>query len=160
MLRCRRLDEALAAAQRTIELDPNFLYRESPLAVVYRQQGKPNEALALYLKAAETRQRPSASLAIAYAELGREAEAREVLRQLLERRKSRYLRADAIAGIYAALGEREQAFAWLETAYREHSSSLPSVAFLSEFRSLLSDSRFADLVRRIGFDPRVVLSQQ
>jgi tetratricopeptide (TPR) repeat protein len=154
------LDEALAAAQRNIELDPNFIYRESPLAGVYREQGKLDEALALYLKAAEIRHRPSAGLAIVYAQLGREAEAREVLRQLLERRKSRYMRADAIAAVYAALGEREEAFAWLETAYREHSSSLPNVAFLSEFRSLLSDPRFADLIRRIGLEPDVVLRQQ
>jgi TolB-like protein/Tfp pilus assembly protein PilF/predicted Ser/Thr protein kinase len=160
MIRCRRLDEALAAAQRTVELDPNFLYRESPLAVVYRAQGKLDQALALYLKAAEMRHRPSAGLALAYADLGRKAEAREVLQQLLERRKSRYVRPDAIAGIYAALGEREEAFAWLETAYQEHSSSLPNVAFLSEFGSLLSDPRFADLMRRIGFDPAVILGQQ
>jgi eukaryotic-like serine/threonine-protein kinase len=160
MIRCHRIDEALAAAQRTIELDPNFLYRESSLAVVYREQGKLDQALALYLKAAEIRHRPSAGLAIVYADLGRETEAREVLRQLLERRKSRYMRADAIAGVYAALDEREETFAWLETAYREHSSSLPNVPFLSEFRPLLSDPRFADLMRRIGFDPDVILRQQ
>ena len=54
---------------------------------------------------------------------------------------------------------REEAFAWLETAYREHSSSLPNVAFLSEFGSLLSDPRFADLMRRIGIDPAVILNR-
>ena len=92
MIRCNRLDEALMAAQRTVELDPKFIYREPPLAAVYRAQGKPDQALALYLKAAEARHRPSSGLALAYGELGREAEAREVLRQLLERRKSRYMR--------------------------------------------------------------------
>lgn len=160
MIRCRRLDEAFAAAQRTIELDPNFLYRESPLAGVYREQGKLEQALALYLKAAEIRHRPSAGLAVVYANLGRETEAREVLRQLVERRKSRYMRADAIAAVYAALGDREETFAWLETAYRDHSSSLPNVPFLSEFRPFLSDPRFANLIRRMGLDPAVVLRQQ
>jgi eukaryotic-like serine/threonine-protein kinase len=159
MIRCHRLDEALAAAQRTIELDPKFLYSESPLAAVYRAQGKPDQALALYLEAAQLRHRPSPGLALAYADLGREADAREVLRQLLERRKSHYMRADAIAGIYAVLGEREEAFAWLERAYREHSSSLPNVAFLSQFESLLSDPRLADLIRRMGFDPDVMLDR-
>jgi eukaryotic-like serine/threonine-protein kinase len=159
MIRCHRLNEALAAAQRTIELDPKFLYRESPLAVVYRAQGKPEQALALYLEAAQLRHRPSPGLALAYADLGREAEAREVLRQLLERRKSHYMRADSIAEIYAVLGEPEEAFVWLERAYREHSSSLPNVPFLSGFKSLLTDPPFADLIRRMGFDPEVVLDR-
>ena len=97
--------------------------------MVYRALGKPNEALALYLKAAEMRHRPSPGLALAYTDLGREAEAREVLRQVLERAKSHYVRPDSIAAVYAALGEREEAFAWLESAYREHSSSLPNVPF-------------------------------
>ena len=148
------------AAQHAVELDPNFLYGDSPLARVYRAQGKLDEALALDQKAAEVTHRLSAGLGLTYALLGRKTEAREVLGQLLEKRKTRYVRPDAIARIYAALGEREEAFAWLETAYREHSSSLPNAAFRSEFRPLQSDPRFADLLRRIGIDPDVILRQQ
>jgi tetratricopeptide (TPR) repeat protein len=159
MVVCHRLDEALAAAQRTVELDPDYLYSDSALAKVYQAQGKLDEAAALYRRAAERTRQPSARLAMTYARLGREVEARDILRELVERRKSHYVRPDLIAGIYAALGEREQAFAWLETAYEEHSSSLPNITLGLEFELLRSDPRFADLLRRIGIDPEAVLDR-
>ncbi len=156
LIRSNRLEEALAAAQRAIKLDPSFIYNDSPLGKVYRAQGKLDEALAVYLRAAETTHQPSAGLALTYAAMGRRAEAQEVLRNLLERRKSHYERPERIARIYAALGEREEAFAWLETAYNEHSSGLLSVVFQPEFRSLQSDPRFGELLRRVGLDPAIL----
>src|SRR6184192_4279355 len=69
-----RLDDAVAAAKRTLTLDPNYNYLEPTLARVYREQGKLEDALALYLKAQGTHE-PNAGLAIVYARLGRITEA-------------------------------------------------------------------------------------
>jgi adenylate cyclase len=160
MIRCNRLEEALAFAKRTIELDPSYLYSHPPLARVYLAQGKLEEALTIYEEAARRTHPPSHGLAIAYAKLGRETGAREVLRQLVEKRKTSYVRGDSIASIYAALGEREEMFAWLEIAYDERSSSLPSIAFRVEFRPYMSDPRFVDLIRRIGLDPAALLNRE
>jgi TolB-like protein/tetratricopeptide (TPR) repeat protein len=157
MIGCNHLDEALAAARRTVELDPDFLYAGSPLGNVYRAQGKLEEALAIDVKAAEMTHRPSSDLALTYAGLGREAEAREILQQLMAERKTRYVRPESIARIYGALGEQEEAFAWLETAYAEHSARLPYIVFEAEIRPMQSDPRFADLLRRIGLDPAKLL---
>jgi TolB-like protein/Tfp pilus assembly protein PilF len=160
MIRCDRLDEALALAQRTIELDPSYLYFGPPLARVYVAQGKLEEARAMYEEGARRTHRPSVGLAIAYAKLGRETEARDVLRQMVEKRKTSYVRGDSIASIYAALGEREEMFAWLEIAYNEHSSSLADIAFRREFRPFASEPRFVDLIRRMGLHPAALLNRE
>jgi hypothetical protein len=49
-----------------------------------------------------------------------------------------------------ALGDKEEAFRWLERAYEEHSGVLQWIAFLPEFRALHSDARFPHLLRRIS----------
>jgi hypothetical protein len=48
------------------------------------------------------------------------------------------------------LGDKEQAFAWLEKDFQAHSSTLPSWMFIPPLNSLREDSRFKDLVRRMG----------
>ena len=56
----------------------------------------------------------------------------------------------SIAGLYADLGDKEHAFAWLNTAYQEHDSNI--IALRTDFAmdSLHSDPRYAELVRKIG----------
>src|SRR2546421_8291288 len=65
-----RLDDAVAAAKRTLTLDPNYNYLEPTLARIYRGQGKLEDALALDLKAQQGTHEPKAALAIAYVSLG------------------------------------------------------------------------------------------
>jgi hypothetical protein len=55
-----------------------------------------------------------------------------------------------VAAIFAALRDSDQAFAWLEQAYKERDGNLLSLAVALEFDSLRTDARFKDLVRRIG----------
>ena len=52
--------------------------------------------------------------------------------------------------IYAGLGEKDQAFALLEEAYRERSRGLVNLIVSPTYDSLRSDPRFADLLRRMG----------
>src|SRR5262249_10318431 len=127
---------------------------------VYLAQGKLEEALVIYKEGARRTRRPNFALAITYAKLGRQIEAREILRQMLEARQTTYWRPDFIAAVYAALGKREEMFAWLEIAYNEHSSSLTDIAFRPEFRPFASEPRFVDLIRRIGLDPTVLLNRE
>src|SRR5205823_11623217 len=46
-----RIDEAIAEAKRTLELDPNYLYENSVLAEAYREKGMFSEAIELFKKA-------------------------------------------------------------------------------------------------------------
>jgi len=54
-----------------------------------------------------------------------------------------------IAAIYVALGDREQAFAWLEKAYQDREQGVAYLKVDTHFDSLRSDPRFADLLRRL-----------
>jgi TolB-like protein len=55
-----------------------------------------------------------------------------------------------VAAIYVALGNNEQTFQLLEKAYTEHSFHLVNLNVSPHFKSVRSDPRFQDLVRRIG----------
>jgi serine/threonine-protein kinase len=145
-----RVDDAVTEGQRTLQLDPNYFYLDSVLAAAYREKGNFAEAIALYSKAQETTHLPSSGLAITYSRMGRQADAKNILAQLVQAREKRYVSAPLIAAISTALGDKEGAFRELERAYEEHSGVLQWIAFLPEFRALHSDGRFPQLLQRIG----------
>jgi tetratricopeptide (TPR) repeat protein len=153
-----QIDEAIIEGQRTLQLDPNYFYLDSTLAAAYREKGDFAEAIALYTKAQEATHLPSSGLAITYARMGREMEARNILAQLLQAREKRYISAPVIAAVYVASGNKEEAFRWLERAFAEHSGILQWIAFLPEFRPLHSDVRFPHLLRRIGVSNNSILA--
>jgi adenylate cyclase len=148
-----RLDEAFAAAKRTMEIDPNYIYFEPNLALVYREEGKLHEALDIALRLQKRGRLPNTGLAITYARLGRYKEARKILEQLIQIAKARYFPAEQIASVYVALGEKEEAFRWLERAVDQRSIHIHEIAFAREFRLLRGDPKFAELLYRIGLDP-------
>jgi hypothetical protein len=96
-----------------------------------------------------------ASLAHAHAAAGEERTARDILAELLERTETQYVSAYEIAAVYAGLGERENAFAWLERAYGERSSFLINLAWEPRFHSLRGDPRFGELIRKVGLPQRL-----
>ena len=145
-----RLDDAIVEGQRTQQLDPHYFYLDSTLAAAYREKGNFADAIELYTKAQEETHLPSSGLAITYARMGRQIEARKILDQLVQERRTRYVSAQIIAAIYVGLGDKEEAFRWLELAATEHSGILQWIAFLPEFRPLRPDKRFPNLLRRIG----------
>jgi adenylate cyclase len=153
-----RIDDAINEGHRTLLLDPNYFYLDSNLAAAYRDKGNFPEAIALYTKSQEATRLPSSGLAITYTRMGRQVEARNILAQLLQVREKRYVSAPVIAAVYVALGDKEEAFRWLERAFAEHSGILQWIAFLPEFRPLHSDARFPHLLRRIGASRNSILA--
>ena len=65
--------------------------------------------------------------------------------------KTGYVSPVEIAALYAELGDKDHACEWLSTAYQEHDALLvdPRTDFM--FDSIRSDTRFADLMLKIGF---------
>jgi len=68
----------------------------------------------------------------------------------LAQRKASYFPASHIAALYAELGDKDQAFRWLSTAYQERDYWLEDLKTDFSFDPLHSDPRFAKLVRKMG----------
>jgi len=66
--------------------------------------------------------------------------------------KRKYIAPSVIAELYVALGEKDQAFAWLDKAYEEHDFILVLLKVQPSLDSLRSDPRFAVLLKRIGLE--------
>ena len=152
------LDRAMAEGKRTLELDPNYIYESPILASVYREKRMYPEAIALFLKAQQITGQPQPGLAITYAITGRQAEARKVLAKLLAIAAKKYIAAEEIASVYVALGEKDEAFKWLNRACDDHGGAIHAVPIRPEFKELHSDPRFQAIVRRLGLDPEILLN--
>jgi tetratricopeptide (TPR) repeat protein len=152
----RRFDEAIEQCRKTLELDPSFTPVHGTLGHVYGAKGMYREALAEYEKFATLSGGSPGSTAFvgyAHARLGQRSYAFRVLDQLRAASKQRYVPALSFAIVYVGLGEKEQAFMWLERAYDERTNSLAYFKVTAWWDPLRSDPRFADLVRRIGLPP-------
>jgi serine/threonine-protein kinase len=118
----RRYDEAIAQLRDTLEMDPGFYFARWQLGLALELKGAISEAIAEYRKAFELSDDPMVLAALAHAEasIGKQSEARQILAQLTEQAKTRYVQAYAFAVIHLALGEKDQAVDWLEKAARDH----------------------------------------
>ncbi len=84
-------------------------------------------------------------------EVAKRGEALKVLADLKAASKRRYVPSYEIAVIHAGLGDKDEAFAWLQKAYDDRDSSwLVDLNVDPRFEPLRSDARFVELVRRIG----------
>jgi pentatricopeptide repeat protein len=88
----------------------------------------------------------------AYAHAGRRDDALRLLGELKRRREAGYVPAGAFVNAYLGLGDKDQAFIWLERAYEEKSNILLFLKTHPHFDPIRSDPRFADLLHRVGLD--------
>lgn len=144
-------DESIRQSRKTIEMDPNFALAHNQLAQAYLQKHMYNEAVTELQKAVLlSGDSPTciANLARAYVASGKRPEALKLLSNLKKRSNNGYSNASEIAMIYASLGDNDQAMNWLERGFDERFN--PGVLLRPGWDPLRSDSRFQNLVRRIG----------
>jgi len=149
----REYDRGIAPLRKTIDMDPNFSVAQWYLGLVYEQLRDFPPAITQFQNAVRiTAGRPNmlALLGHTYAAAGRTAEARTILQQLTAASKEKYVPPYPVATIYAALGEKEKALAQLEKAYDERDAWMDYLAIDPRLDSLRSDSRFANLLRRMN----------
>jgi len=82
--------------------------------------------------------------------MGDPAKASQILAELAQDSKRNYVSPYRVANIYTALGDKDEAFAWLERAYDDRSHLLVFMNIDPRVDSLRNDARFVDLVRRVG----------
>jgi len=150
----RDFDELVEASRQGVVSNPNAWSQHYQLGVGYEGTGKLPEAISEYQKAVELSDGDLdviASLAHAFAVIGRRAEAKKMLGDLERKSKTIHVSSYVIATIYAGLGDKDKAFELLEKAYRERSLEL-SWHLKADLRidNLRSDPRFQRLLRRVG----------
>jgi eukaryotic-like serine/threonine-protein kinase len=153
----RRYDEAIAVCKRVADENPTFAEVHSCLASGYWAKRMYPEVITewkLYGQLSGEKQSQFASaveqgfrLAGWKGALNKGIEIRQV------QRKTGYSSAYKIAQLYADLGNRDQAFKWLNTAYQERDFNLIGLNTDFLLDPLRSDPRFAELVRKIGLPP-------
>ena|SRR3989442_5328414 len=145
---------ARAAAEKALELDPTLSEAHTMLGITEAQ----DFARALVeLRRAESLGSHAwtvAAIGRVYAETGRRDSALRVIDNLRERAKSEYVTPYGIATIYAALGDRDHAFEWLENAFRDRSEDVLLMKVDPRIDRLRADPRFAPLLVRAGLAPR------
>ena len=150
-----RPDDAIARLQAAIDLDPNHVMPRMFIAMAYMEKEKYAEAIVeAQVAIARTRRRlsdPLGILAYALAKSDNVAQARAVLDELVAASQTRYVSPYAVARVFNALGEHDEAFAWLERGFNLNDHKMNLLKVDPKWNNLHGDPRFDDLVRRIGF---------
>ena len=152
----RVYDQGISQGLKALEMDPNFAEVYGYLRRCYEQKGMYKEAIAarqMQQKLAGRDREETAALREAAAATTARVYWQKTLEHELEESKRELSIGFELAEIYAQLGERDQAFAWLERAYEKRSFMMLYLKVAPNLDPLRSDSRYADLLRRVGHTP-------
>jgi eukaryotic-like serine/threonine-protein kinase len=145
-------DKAIEQLRTSIDLDPNYWFDHYFLGRAYVQKGRFPEAIAALQQAIslEGTTEVWSSLGHAYAVSGKREEAQKIIDHLKELSVHQYVAPYNFAVIYAGLGNKDEAFVWLNQAYQDRSYLLTNLTVDERLDILHSDPRFDELRRRIG----------
>jgi serine/threonine-protein kinase len=152
----RKYDKALVQARSAYDLDPNFPMGRVWLGFALIENGKDDEAIsAISAMGPVSPESPPGFMAVvvlayAYAKQGKRAEAELQITRLRDQAKTHYIRVYFLAAIYAALGDKDKAFAALEEAFAEKDCFLGRIAIDPAMDPLRDDPRFKSLLKRMN----------
>lgn len=75
-----------------------------------------------------------------------------ILNEYLASRKGESVDGEGLSSVYAILGEKDEAFKWLERGYQEHDQWMYILKVDPTLDPLRSDPRFKELLRKVGFE--------
>jgi TolB-like protein/Tfp pilus assembly protein PilF len=153
-------EEARALMSKVKELFPNHPVSFGIEGLIFLEGGQYHKALPLFQSQLAMELSPGMKdlarvrIAIAYAQLGDVKKSKEMLEYLINRSRNYYVSPTWIAITYAALGDTDEAFDWLDRAYYERCDVvLPHLIKTSTlFDELRPDPRFKDLMKRMKLD--------
>ncbi|CAN5294452.1 hypothetical protein BH20ACI1_BH20ACI1_16790 [soil metagenome] len=121
-----RFDDALEQINKMIEIEPKFPLAYWQIGNIFVAKGMYKEAVEVYQKSLTLGNNPIvlSFLGVTYGTIGQRNEALEVLNELFEIKKRRYVPAINIARVYSGLGETGKTFEWLEKAVEERNGEL------------------------------------
>jgi DNA-binding winged helix-turn-helix (wHTH) protein/TolB-like protein/Flp pilus assembly protein TadD len=153
LLYVRQWDESIKFSQRALEIEPNNYISHLNLGDAYEGKGMYDQAIAEYQKGREihsTSWDPLASLGHVYALAGRRAEAEKMLAALQELSKKDQRALYGVAAIYAALGDKDSAFEWLEKGLVAKAVMVRNLKYDPDLDVLKADPRFNNLLKSYG----------
>ncbi len=143
--------QAIEESRKSIDMDPTFAWGHTGLGSVYLLTGRVEDGVAELEKALTLAERgviEMGYLGHAYAVAGRKSEARKLLAEFQDLSAKRFVPSIFRAFIHVGLGEKDQAFAWLEKAHADRGFS----CFIADRRldPVRQDPRFKEWLRRMG----------
>jgi TolB-like protein/Tfp pilus assembly protein PilF len=147
-----RYEESAERARELIALEPHFWPGHWALGAARTYQGDFGEAVAAYRKAGELDASPMirGALAHVHALAGETEEAQAILSELKHAETDTYVPPYYLALIHLALGERDEALAYLERAYEERDGSLPLIKVDRRLDALRPEPALQRLMSRVG----------
>jgi serine/threonine-protein kinase len=148
----RQPEQALEQLRRALAMNPTAEENHRLIGLSYVQMGLLEEAEAAFREAIAASESPAlakAGLGVVAAGRGRPEQARDILAELAAQRREGYVSPVAFVMLHTALGEAEQAFAWLDRAYEERRGWLVYLGVEPTLDSLRGDPRFRRLMERM-----------
>ncbi|MGA9774073.1 MAG: protein kinase [Blastocatellia bacterium] len=151
----REFDEAMDQCLKALEMYPNFPVGYRRLGQIYEQKEMYAEAItelerALALAPDDTE--TMSVMAHVYAAWGRKTDAEVSLGVLNELSKRLYISPYSRARIHLGLGQRDEAFEWLEKTYQERHGILVYLKVECAFDDIRDDPRYFDLLGRMNLE--------
>ncbi len=151
----RQYDEAIAICRKLADENPKFHKAHFCLSDAYLGKRMYSKFLEEYKVASQLSGDPndseySAAMEQGFRSAGWKGALRKGIEFSLTQRKTGDSSAYSIGAMYAELGDKERAFEWLNTAFREHDGELIGLKTDYSLDFIRSDPRFAELVRKVG----------
>jgi TolB-like protein/Tfp pilus assembly protein PilF len=149
----RRYDEAIQSLRSTLDRQRDYALAHILLGYTYAAKKMHSEAIASYQQAIKSGgDTPGTNIymAASYAQTGEVEKAKTILQRLHSAKA--YISPGELSLLHAALGDKQQAFALLEQAYNAHDLQLQYLGADPAFDVLRDDSRFRELLRRVGLN--------
>ncbi|HWP42242.1 MAG TPA: tetratricopeptide repeat protein, partial [Blastocatellia bacterium] len=147
----KRYDEAMAEYRRALAVAPGHALAQKGLGHCYFQKGMSAEAENEYKKYKELTGTPGAiNHPAGLKRWARNEDTRSIIYAFGKVLNQKYVRPTHLARIYLDLGERDEAFYWLERAYQERDSRLFFLKSDSGWQTVSHDPRYKDIIERLG----------
>jgi len=153
LFQSHRYDEAIRESRSALAVRPDNAGALLTLGFALVANNQAEEAVQVLEKAVSISKGSPAATGVligAYAHANRRSDAIRLLQELKKRREAGYIPSGAFVQAYLGLGENDQAFVWLEQAYKEKSNILQFLKTHPFFDPIRNDPRFKSLLHRAG----------
>ena len=156
----RRYDRSAEIFEKALEMEPGFVRARTLLSATYKALGRYEDAIAELEKVQDLSgvprnpdgsRRMNLNIGLLYAASGRKVDFEKILAEMKEREaRGDYVPAIGRASYYAQIGDKDQAFFWLEKALQERTNGIVELKSSPAWDNIRDDPRFAEILRRVG----------